>query len=339
MIIDLFISCVMDQFYPETAKNVVKILNMAGVDVEYNPEQTCCGKFAYKSGFVEEAKELGEKFLHDFPNDRAVVGVNASCVGYIKTHYKDLFYNTASHLEYKRLVANIYELTDFLVNKINFLNFGAEFNHRVVYKDTCCSLREMGLKDEAAQIAKALLDGGKAPLDVINEFLIPALDDVGKDFENGKVFLPKLLMSAVSAGAAFDKVKVAIEAGGTAQEKKGKILLATVKGDIHDIGKNIVKTLLENYGYDVLDLGRDVAPEKVVEAAVKEDINLVGLSALMTTTVVNMEETIRLLKAKRPECKIMVGGAVLTKDYAESIGADFYGKDAMASVGYAKEVL
>ena len=152
MIIDLFISCVMDQFYPETAKNVVKILNMAGVDVEYNPEQTCCGKFAYKSGFVEEAKELGEKFLHDFPYDRAVVGVNASCVGYIKTHYKDLFYNTASHLEYKRLVANIYELTDFLVNKINFLNFGAEFNHRVVYKDTCCSLRELGLKDEGRKL-------------------------------------------------------------------------------------------------------------------------------------------------------------------------------------------
>lgn len=152
MTIDLFISCVMDQFYPETAKNVVKILNMAGVDVEYNPEQTCCGKFAYKSGFVEEAKELGEKFLHDFPNDRAVVGVNASCVGYIKTHYKDLFYNTASHLEYKRLVANIYELTDFLVNKINFLNFGAEFNHRVVYQDTCCSLRELGLKDEGRKL-------------------------------------------------------------------------------------------------------------------------------------------------------------------------------------------
>lgn len=152
MTIDLFISCVMDQFYPETAKNVVKILNMAGVDVEYNPEQTCCGKFAYKSGFVEEAKELGEKFLHDFPNDRAVVGVNASCVGYIKTHYKDLFYNTASHLEYKRLVANIYELTDFLVNKINCLNFGAEFNHRVVYQDTCCSLRELGLKDEGRKL-------------------------------------------------------------------------------------------------------------------------------------------------------------------------------------------
>ena len=152
MTIDLFISCIMDQFYPETAKNVIKILHTAGVDVEYNTEQTCCGKFAYKSGFVEEAKELGEKFLHDFPNDRAVVGVNASCVGYIKTHYKDLFYNTASHLEYKRLVANIYELTDFLVNKINFLNFGAEFNHRVVYQDTCCSLRELGLKDEGRKL-------------------------------------------------------------------------------------------------------------------------------------------------------------------------------------------
>jgi len=198
---------------------------------------------------------------------------------------------------------------------------------------------KMGLKDEAAETARALLKNEKAPLEVINEYLIPALDEVGKDFENGKVFLPKLLMSAVSAGAAFDEVKAAIEARGTIQEKKGKILLATVKGDIHDIGKNIVKTLLENYGYDVVDLGRDVAPEKVVEAAVNEDINLVGLSALMTTTVVNMEETIRILKEAKPECRIMVGGAVLTKDYAESIGADFYGKDAMASVGYAKEVL
>ena len=118
MTIDLFISCVMDQFYPETAKNVMKILDAACVDVEYNPEQTCCGKFAFTSGFVEEAKELGEKFLNDFPNDRPIVGVSASCVGYIKTRYQELFYNTASHLEFKRVVRNIYELTDFLVNKI-----------------------------------------------------------------------------------------------------------------------------------------------------------------------------------------------------------------------------
>lgn len=152
MTIDLFISCVMDQFYPDTAKNVVKILNAADVDVEYNPEQTCCGKFAFNSGFVDEAKELGEKFLRDFPNDRPIVGVSASCVGYIKTRYKELFYNTASHLELRRLIPNVYELTDFLVNKINFLDFGAEFNHKVVYQDTCCSLRELGLKDEGRKL-------------------------------------------------------------------------------------------------------------------------------------------------------------------------------------------
>lgn len=152
MTIDLFISCVMDQFYPETAKNVVKLLNSAEVDVEYNPEQTCCGRFAFTSGFVEEAKELGEKFLRDFPNDRPIVGVSASCVGYIKTRYKELFYNTGSHLEYKRLVGNIYELTDFLVNRINVQNFGTEFNHKVVYQDSCCSLRELGLKDEGRKL-------------------------------------------------------------------------------------------------------------------------------------------------------------------------------------------
>ena len=152
MTIDLFISCVMDQFYPETAKNVMKILDAACVDVEYNPEQTCCGKFAFTSGFVEEAKELGEKFLNDFPNDRPIVGVSASCVGYIKTRYQELFYNTASHLEFKRVVRNIYELTDFLVNKIKVVDFGAEFDHKVVYQDTCCSLRELGLKDEGRKL-------------------------------------------------------------------------------------------------------------------------------------------------------------------------------------------
>lgn len=148
MTIDLFISCVMDQFYPNTAKNVVKILNAANVDIEYNPEQTCCGKFAFNSGFIEEAKSLGEKFLNDFSNDRPIVGVSASCVGYIKTRYKELFYNTASHLEYKRLVSNIYEFTDFLVNRINITDFGAEFNHKVVYHDCCSAMRELNLKDE-----------------------------------------------------------------------------------------------------------------------------------------------------------------------------------------------
>ena len=154
---DLFISCIMDQFYPETAKNVIKILHTAGVDVEYNTEQTCCGKFAFNSGFVDEAKMLGEKFLNDFPNDRPIVGVSASCVGYIKTRFKELFYNTASHLEYKRLLPNLYELTDFLVNKINFLDFGAEFHHKVVYQDTCSSLRELHLKDEGRKLLSKVI--------------------------------------------------------------------------------------------------------------------------------------------------------------------------------------
>jgi 5-methyltetrahydrofolate--homocysteine methyltransferase len=196
---------------------------------------------------------------------------------------------------------------------------------------------KMGLKEEASQIAKALLGGGKAPLDVIDEFLIPALDEVGKDFENGKVFLPKLLMSAVSAGAAFDEVKSAIEASGTAQEKKGKILLATVKGDIHDIGKNIVKLLLENYGFDVIDLGKDVPPEVVVKTVIETKAKLVGLSALMTTTVPAMEETIKLLNTQAPWCKTVVGGAVLTQEYADKIGADKYAKDAMETVRFAEE--
>ena len=130
-----------------------------------------------------------------------------------------------------------------------------------------------------------------------------------------------------------------MERFGTVQEKKGKIILATVKGDIHDIGKNIVKVLLENYSYDVIDLGKDVSPETIVQTAIREDVKLVGLSALMTTTVVNMEETIRQLRTEKPDTKIVVGGAVLTKEYAESIGADCYAKDAMATVHYAQEVL
>lgn len=152
MTVDLFVSCVIDQFYPMTAMNVLKLLKACGVDVEYNPDQTCCGKFAYKSGFVDNAKALGEKMLHDFPNNRPIVGINASCVGFIKTRYKELFYNTASHLEYKRLVGNIFELTEFLVNQLNVDYFSAVFPHKVVYHDSCSSLRELGLKDEGRQL-------------------------------------------------------------------------------------------------------------------------------------------------------------------------------------------
>lgn len=156
MTVDLFISCIMDQFYPDTAKNIIKILNVAGINVEYNCEQTCCGKFAFYSGFKEDAKELGEKFLKDFPNDRPIIGVSASCVAYIKTRYQELFYNTASHLEFKRLVPNIYEFTDFLVNKINHLNFGSEFPHKVVYQDCCSSLRDLHLHDEGRRLLSAV---------------------------------------------------------------------------------------------------------------------------------------------------------------------------------------
>lgn len=196
---------------------------------------------------------------------------------------------------------------------------------------------EKGLKDQADRAAKELLET-KDALDVINEEIIPALDRVGKGFEKGTIFLPQLLMSAEAAKAAFEVIKAKMEATGQKQESKGTIILATVKGDIHDIGKNIVKVLLENYSYEVLDLGKDVPPELIVETAKERDIRLVGLSALMTTTVPSMEETIRQLRIAMPDTKVMVGGAVLTEDYAASMGADRYCKDAMASVNYAEEV-
>lgn len=194
---------------------------------------------------------------------------------------------------------------------------------------------ERGLKDAAYQAAGVLLQERDA-LDIINGEMIPALDRVGKGFEKGTIFLPQLLMSAEAAKAAFEVIKAGMDKSGQVQEKKGAIILATVKGDIHDIGKNIVKVLLENYGYEVLDLGKDVAPERIVETAVREKVTLVGLSALMTTTVPNMEETIRRLRETVPGTKVMVGGAVLTKEYARTIGAHMYCRDAMASVNYAE---
>lgn len=194
---------------------------------------------------------------------------------------------------------------------------------------------ERGLREHAAQAAKAALQT-VPPLELVNTELIPALDRVGKGFEAGTVFLPQLLMSAEAAKAAFEVVKDAMR--GAPQATRGKIILATVKGDIHDIGKNIVKVLLENYGYQVLDLGKDVAPEVIVDTAIQEEVALIGLSALMTTTVVSMEQTIRLLREKKPDTKVVVGGAVLTQEYADSIGADCYARDAMATVHYADSV-
>jgi 5-methyltetrahydrofolate--homocysteine methyltransferase len=193
-----------------------------------------------------------------------------------------------------------------------------------------------GMRKSAADAARGLLGGGTPALEIINRDLIPALDQVGKGFEKGTIFLPQLLMSAEAARAAFDVIKETMQ--GEKRQTKGRIILATVKGDIHDIGKNIVKVMLENYGYEILDLGKDVPPETIVETALRENIRLIGLSALMTTTVVSMEETIRLLREKKPDTRVVVGGAVMTRDYADAIGADCYAPDAMATVHYAEEV-
>ena len=174
------------------------------------------------------------------------------------------------------------------------------------------------------------------PLRIVQEDIIPALDIVGKGFEEKKFYLPQLLMSAESAKSAFEEIKNAMT--GKSSADKSTVVIATVKGDIHDIGKNIVKLLLENYGFNVIDLGRDVAPEDIVETTVKTHAPIVGLSALMTTTVPAMEETIKLLREKAPWCKVMVGGAVLNQEYADAIGADNYSKDAMSAVRYAETV-
>ena len=195
---------------------------------------------------------------------------------------------------------------------------------------------EKGLKGDAATHTRALL-AEKQPLEVVDEALIPALDIVGAKYEKGTLFLPQLLQAASAAQSAFEEIKTAIAQKGEGSASKGRIVLATVKGDVHDIGKNIVRVILENYGFEVLDLGRDVPVETVVETVREKDVHLVGLSALMTTTLKSMEETIAALHAAKLDCKIMVGGAVLTPEYAEKIGADWYAKDAKRSADIAKE--
>ena len=193
-----------------------------------------------------------------------------------------------------------------------------------------------GLKAEAAKLAKELLKT-EAPLQLVEQRLIPSLDKVGLDYEKGVVFLPQLLSAAQAAQAVFEEIKERLSREGAEQVVKGKLILATVQGDIHDIGKNIVKTVLQNYGYAVIDLGRDVAPETVVETAVRQDIHLVGLSALMTTTLPAMAETVRLLKQLPNPPFVMVGGAVVTPEYAQAIGADGYAKDARGAASIVRK--
>lgn len=194
-----------------------------------------------------------------------------------------------------------------------------------------------GLKHKAASLTEELLKTHDA-MGIVDTMLIPPLDEAGILFEKGKIFLPQLILCASAAQAAFEVIKAHIAANGNEQVSRGRILLATVKGDVHDIGKNIVKVLLENYGFTVVDLGKDVEPETVVQTAIEQEIPLIGLSALMTTTLKSMAQTIALLREKEVPCKIMVGGAVLTPEYAAQIGADFYAKDAKESVDIAKKV-
>ncbi len=198
---------------------------------------------------------------------------------------------------------------------------------------------ESGLKAEGAKYTRELLDAGTDSMEIVNEILIPALDKIGVLFEQGRVFLPQLILSAGVAQSCFEVIKENMARGNKKPVSKGKIVLATVKGDIHDIGKNIVKVLLENYGYTVIDLGKDVEYQAVVDAAIEHKVKLVGLSALMTTTLVSMEETIKLLRKNNVDCKVVVGGAVLTPEYAKQIGADFYAKDAKETVDIAKQVI
>lgn len=226
-------------------------------------------------------------------------------------------------------------------NCMDFINFASQQEVQPTVKhESSLTLKEAiekGLKEKSSEITTAML-GENAPLDIVNSHVIPALDDVGRRFEEKKLFLPQLLMSAEAAKASFEVIKAAMAADGNSV-KKGNIVIATVHGDIHDIGKNIVKLLLENYGYNVIDLGKNVPPETVLNAVIENHAPLVGLSALMTTTVPAMEETVKLVKEKAPWCKTVVGGAVLTQDYADKIGADKYAADAMESVRYAETVI
>lgn len=258
---------------------------------------------------------LSAEMMQAYYAFKAIQGYDANCLDYIQ-----LFANTTA-----------------AVQTINS-------NNSTATKEQNLDLTEIilkGYKDLSKEATEELIKT-KEPMEIINDFIIPALDEVGKDFEKGKKFLPQLLLSAETVSNAFEVIKAKIASSGNTTESKGKIVIATVYGDVHDIGKNIVKAMLENYGYDVIDLGKNVPIETVVQAVKTEKAQLVGLSALMTTTVASMEDTIKAIRTYEKEegihVDIMVGGAVLTEDYAAKIGADFYSKDAMASVAVAKKV-
>lgn len=196
---------------------------------------------------------------------------------------------------------------------------------------------EKGMKQDTIHAVEELLKS-QDEMTVVNDYLIPALDKVGQGFEKGTIFLPQMMQAATAAQGGFELIKERLSGSGNASVSKGRVLVATVKGDIHDIGKNIVKVIMENYGFEMIDMGRDVPIEDIVKTVQEKEIKLVGLSALMTTTLKSMEDTIKAVREIAPDCKFFVGGAVLTPEYAEKIGADYYCKDAMKSVEAAKEV-
>ena len=255
-----------------------------------------------------------EDMMKTYYAHRALRGMDQNCADYMRAA---LEWGTASVATYSPVVAG------------DAAGQSASALQRAIGK---------GLKEQARELTRQLLQS-VPPLDIVQNEIVPALDTVGKGFEEKTVYLPQLLMSAEAAKGAFEEIKVAMVSEGTQSANKGRIVIATVKGDIHDIGKNIVKLLLENYGFEVTDLGKDVAPGQILEATLRLNAPLVGLSALMTTTVPAMEETVSLLHEKAPFCKVLVGGAVLTREYASEIGADGYAKDAMEAVRLAEGLL
>lgn len=295
----------------ETLKAVDYIRNTLGVNTVLGVSNISFGlpnREAINTAFYTLAMNSGlsagiinpnsKSMMNAFYSYKALAGLDDNCAEYIKSATPIEVVNSAKEIDLKQAIIK-------------------------------------GMKEESARCAKALLENTDS-LEIINEYIIPALDIVGAGFENNTVFLPQLLMSADSAKAAFDEIKAHIIMSDTPQVKGEKIIIATVEGDIHDIGKNIVKVLLQNYGFDVIDLGKDVRCELVLEEAIKQNVKLVGLSALMTTTVPNMEKTIKLIH-ENTDAKVFVGGAVLTRDYAKMIDADWYAKDAMESVRIAQE--
>lgn len=266
---------------------------------------------------------LSDQMMAVYRSYRALKGYDENCLEYIDFYSKHPFALTtkvSSQSELASVNASPQAKSESPANELSLR-----------------SIIIQGLREQSRAACEDLLKT-LSPVQIIDEHIVPALDEVGKDYEKGRKFLPQLLMSADTVSRAFEVIKERLAQSGSSTQSKGKILMATVSGDIHDIGKNIVKALLENYGYSVIDLGKDVPIEKVVEIALKEKPGIIGLSALMTTTVANMEKTIVALRNAKITSPIMVGGAVLTEDYAYTIGAQFYAKDAMASVKIAREI-